>query len=150
MKKCENCGRNIENEVKFCSTCGSDFESDRKQRRSLFDRADIQNNKLMAAFAYMGILVLIPIFAAKESKFAISCKTGADTADRRNDVFCMLLDVESYCSVHFMAFVFYNKDCRDGKLCIPGACCYRDIKCSERKSEETADDWKYFECIGIV
>ena len=70
MKKCENCGRNIENEVKFCSTCGSDFESDRKQRRSSFDREDIQNNKLMAAFAYMGILVLIPIFAAKESKFA--------------------------------------------------------------------------------
>ena len=68
MKKCENCGRNIENEVKFCSTCGSDFESDRKQRRSSFDRADIQNNKLMAAFAY--ILVLISIFAAKESKFA--------------------------------------------------------------------------------
>lgn len=70
MKKCENCGRNIENEAKFCSTCGCDFESDRKQRRSSFDRADIQNNKLMAALAYMGILVLIPIFAAKESKFA--------------------------------------------------------------------------------
>lgn len=70
MKKCENCGRNIENEAKFCSTCGSDFGSDRKQRRSSFDRTDIQNNKLMAALAYMGILVLIPIFAAKESKFA--------------------------------------------------------------------------------
>ena len=54
----------------------------------------------------------------------------------------MLLDVEPYCSVHFMAVVFYSKDCGDGKLCISGVCCYRDIKCSQRKSEETADDWK--------
>ncbi len=31
---------------------------------------DIQKNKVMAVLAYFGILVLIPIFAAKESKFA--------------------------------------------------------------------------------
>lgn len=70
MKKCEKCGRNVENEAKFCPICGTYFESSRKQYRSMYERADIQNNKLMAALAYMGILVLIPIFAAKESKFA--------------------------------------------------------------------------------
>jgi uncharacterized membrane protein len=31
---------------------------------------DIQNNKVMAVLAYIGILVLVPLFAAKESPFA--------------------------------------------------------------------------------
>ena len=35
-----------------------------------FDQADIKSNKVMAILAYIGILVLIPIFAAKNSKFA--------------------------------------------------------------------------------
>ncbi len=35
-----------------------------------FDPADISSNKVMAILAYFGILVLIPIFAAKNSKFA--------------------------------------------------------------------------------
>lgn len=34
------------------------------------DEKDIQDNKMMAVLAYLGILVLVPIFAAKESKFA--------------------------------------------------------------------------------
>lgn len=34
------------------------------------DPADASSNKLMAVLAYIGILVLIPLFAAKESKFA--------------------------------------------------------------------------------
>ncbi len=35
-----------------------------------FDPKDIEQNKVMALLSYLGILVLIPIFAAKESKFA--------------------------------------------------------------------------------
>ncbi len=35
-----------------------------------FEQADIANNKGMAILAYFGPLVLIPIFAAKQSKFA--------------------------------------------------------------------------------
>ncbi len=31
---------------------------------------DVQNNKVFAILAYIGILVLVPILAAKESKFA--------------------------------------------------------------------------------
>ena len=34
------------------------------------DQADISSNKVMAIIAYFGILVLIPLFAAKDSKFA--------------------------------------------------------------------------------
>ena len=37
---------------------------------SEYDQNDINNNKVMAVLAYLGILVLVPIFAAKESKFA--------------------------------------------------------------------------------
>lgn len=35
-----------------------------------YDTQDINDNKLMAILAYIGILVLIPLFAAKKSKFA--------------------------------------------------------------------------------
>lgn len=35
-----------------------------------YDKVDIEQNKGMAVLAYLGILVLIPLFAAKESKFA--------------------------------------------------------------------------------
>ncbi|MBQ2742647.1 MAG: zinc ribbon domain-containing protein [Oscillospiraceae bacterium] len=35
-----------------------------------FDSHDIEQNKAMAILAYLGILVLIPIFAAPQSKFA--------------------------------------------------------------------------------
>ena len=35
-----------------------------------YDQADINSNKVMAILAYFGILFLIPLFAAKDSKFA--------------------------------------------------------------------------------
>lgn len=35
-----------------------------------FEQQDIEKNKFMAILAYFGILVLIPIFVAKDSKFA--------------------------------------------------------------------------------
>ena len=34
------------------------------------DPKDAQDNKVMGILAYLGILILIPIFAAKESRFA--------------------------------------------------------------------------------
>ncbi|MCQ2401955.1 MAG: hypothetical protein MJ059_08575 [Lachnospiraceae bacterium] len=34
------------------------------------DAADIQGNKIMGVFAYLGLLLLIPLFGAKNSKFA--------------------------------------------------------------------------------
>lgn len=37
---------------------------------SEFDPKDIEQNKVMAILAYFGILVLVPLFGAKESKFA--------------------------------------------------------------------------------
>lgn len=34
-----------------------------------FDRADVEKNKLMAVLSYLGILVVIPIIVAPDSKF---------------------------------------------------------------------------------
>ncbi len=41
-----------------------------KDHTAEFDQADIDANKGMAILAYLAILVLVPIFAAKESKYA--------------------------------------------------------------------------------
>ncbi len=42
-----------------------------------FDQNDVQSNRLMAALSYVGILVLIPLLAAKESPFArFHCNQG--------------------------------------------------------------------------
>lgn len=41
-----------------------------QQNANTPDANDVQQNKAMAILAYLGILVLVPIFAAKESKFA--------------------------------------------------------------------------------
>ncbi|MBQ9133136.1 MAG: hypothetical protein IJX64_01235 [Clostridia bacterium] len=35
-----------------------------------FDQNDIQQNKVMAVLAYFGLLFLVPLLAAKESKYA--------------------------------------------------------------------------------
>ena len=44
---------------------------------SEYDPQDIEKNKIMAIVAYFSILVLIPLFAAKESRFArFHCNQG--------------------------------------------------------------------------
>jgi len=43
---------------------------DTKDTTIEFDPTDIEQNKTMSILAYLGILVLIPIFAAKTSKYA--------------------------------------------------------------------------------
>lgn len=44
--------------------------NDTPDTTSEFEAEDIEKNKVMAVLAYIGILVLVPIFAAKDSKFA--------------------------------------------------------------------------------
>ena len=91
MKYCESCGAKIENNAKFCPVCGAKLnvsESDNKKQTQTrieeafknfanttnttadFSPEDIAKNKLMAAVAYLGVLVMIPLFVAKESPFA--------------------------------------------------------------------------------
>ncbi len=90
MAFCSKCGQQVEDGVKFCPACGAAIggteEPKAEEKKDLgaqisalndtadttadYDAQDIAANKAMAILAYLGILVLIPIFAAKESKFA--------------------------------------------------------------------------------
>ena len=98
MTYCGKCGAQVQDGVKFCQGCGAAVETkvennaQQAQQQSQppqndfsqkiqnlnntadttaeFDAQDITSNKAMAILAYFGPLVLIPIFAAKQSKFA--------------------------------------------------------------------------------
>ncbi|MDO5571116.1 MAG: zinc-ribbon domain-containing protein [Bacteroidales bacterium] len=91
MAYCSKCGTEIADEVRFCPSCGtpagaSAAQENRQQQQNTetkfsqtmnttdtsikFDPADVEKNKAMGVLAYLGILVLIPILAAKDSPFA--------------------------------------------------------------------------------
>ena len=85
MAFCKNCGTEIGNDVKFCPGCGATTDGvqenvyQQQEQAPVMDAAvntapymasDAQQNKVMAVLAYFGILVLVPIFAAKNSPFA--------------------------------------------------------------------------------
>ena len=90
MAKCRFCGEELENGAAFCSNCGGKVEADANSDRSFSDEVndkineftntadttseyttdDINSNKIMAVLSYLGILVLVPVFAAKNSPFA--------------------------------------------------------------------------------
>ena len=86
---CEKCGKELPEGAKFCEGCGTpvggaqaketpknSFEETLKNLGNTadvtgdFDAADIAKNKVLALFAYIGILFLIPLLAAPNSKFA--------------------------------------------------------------------------------
>lgn len=91
MAYCKKCGMKIVGSAKVCPVCGSagDTVTERpagewwadhtKRLRGLFkteddtgqfDHTDIEENKIAAALSYLGILVLVPLYAAKVSGFA--------------------------------------------------------------------------------
>ena len=93
MRTCEYCGGLLEEGVNTCSKCGAkvnppvnqnvqpnqqqvDYMAKLQELNNTpdttgeYDKNDIEQNKIMAVLAYFGILVLVPILAAKESKFA--------------------------------------------------------------------------------
>ncbi len=80
MGYCRNCGTELKGGEKECPACGIVQEKDalngRKQKGygekadMAFDSEDIRENKAMAALAYLGALVAVPLFFAKDSRFA--------------------------------------------------------------------------------
>ncbi len=80
MQYCKHCGKPMEDNARFCTACGAKNEptvqeafqkaTNMQDTTAAYDENDIQKNKVMAVMAYLGILVLIPIFAAKQSPFA--------------------------------------------------------------------------------
>jgi len=91
MAKCSRCGTEVANNVKFCPTCGNNLLAGQQQQQqrnnqninqtiqnfnntndhtSQFNKADVEQNKIMAVFAYFGILFIIPLLAAPNSQYA--------------------------------------------------------------------------------
>ena len=68
MAFCNKCGAQIAPNATFCPSCGA--QSNETQQQGYAGGNDEANNKAMGILAYLGILVLVPIFAAKESPFA--------------------------------------------------------------------------------
>lgn len=87
MMFCQKCGKELPDDAKFCPGCGATTDAQTQKTESAFEKQvdaftdtpdttagfmpdDIAQNKGYAVLAYLGALVLIPLFAAKNSKFA--------------------------------------------------------------------------------
>lgn len=87
MSYCRKCGKPVNESDSFCASCGEKIENgsadafykagekfaeanNTPDTTESFDENDIKDNKVLAVFAYLGILVLIPILAAPKSKFS--------------------------------------------------------------------------------
>lgn len=81
MAFCKKCGAELDAGTKFCPKCGeaannggnkNDFSKivDMPDSTSEYNAEDIAKNKIISLFSYIWILFLVPMFAAKDSKFA--------------------------------------------------------------------------------
>ena len=99
MAFCGKCGTQVEENIRFCSNCGEAMAAPASEQQAPpaaeqpaanqndfsakvaalnntadttadYDATDIANNKAMGILAYFGPLCFIPMFAAKDSKFA--------------------------------------------------------------------------------
>lgn len=90
MPFCSKCGTKYDEGTKFCPGCGvnlgvdasaggtgkNGFDESFKKINNTpdstaeYDQNDINQNKVMAVLAYIGLLFLIPLLAAKESRYA--------------------------------------------------------------------------------
>lgn len=89
MRQCPSCGNTIDENAKFCPVCGT--KTQKKSESSSFQMKledfinnftntanttadysaeDIDKNRPVAILAYLGLLFLVPLFAAKDSPFA--------------------------------------------------------------------------------
>ncbi|MDC1809374.1 zinc-ribbon domain-containing protein [Bacteroides uniformis] len=83
MAFCGKCGQQVNEGVKFCPSCGAPMGvvqksapepafsklNDTVDNTAQFTPQEIEEGKVMSILAYLGILVLVPILAGKESKY---------------------------------------------------------------------------------
>lgn len=82
---CRNCHESIDEHATYCPFCGAPVQPTRENHTGNdpfaafsnvedvtdeFDADDIQQNKGIAVLSYLGLLFLIPLLAAKNSRFA--------------------------------------------------------------------------------
>lgn len=89
MAFCPKCGKEVADDAVFCAGCGANLaggaqnaqqgESVQEKAKELlntpdttnqFDPTDINDNKVLAVLSYIGILVLVPLIAAPNSRYA--------------------------------------------------------------------------------
>lgn len=84
MAICEKCKNQIPDDAAGCPVCDAATEpaaqndfvakvqelNNTADTTAQFDRNDIEKNKILALFSYIGILFLVPLLAAKDSAYA--------------------------------------------------------------------------------
>lgn len=89
MRYCSSCGNHIDEKAKICPVCGAKTEkssggssfqakledfinnfTNTANTTADYSSDDINKNRHMAILAYLGLLFLVPLLAAKESPFA--------------------------------------------------------------------------------
>jgi uncharacterized membrane protein len=73
---------------------------DNLNQQGAYESADIEQNKVMAVLAYLGPLVLVPILAAKDSKFA---KFHANQG-----LVLFICSIVYWIALMFISFVLYS------------------------------------------
>lgn len=71
MAFCRNCGNEIDDQAVVCVKCGTAVEGKTipVQPQTIGGDADVQQNKGIAWLSYLGILILVPLFARKNSDY---------------------------------------------------------------------------------
>lgn len=69
MAFCRNCGQQIADDATVCAACGTPVEAQAQQAQPVQQPTDPTQDKSLAWLSYLGILLLIPLFARKASKF---------------------------------------------------------------------------------
>ena len=72
MAFCKSCGAEVPEGTKFCQACGAPVEEPIVNNGATYGPADdVSKNKGLAILSYFGILFIVPLLAAKDSKFAM-------------------------------------------------------------------------------
>ncbi len=70
MIQCKKCGTWAPDGTNYCPSCGSHLDAPQYgYDPELYSEEDIQQNRFMAVFSYLGILFLIPLIAGKHSPY---------------------------------------------------------------------------------
>lgn len=86
MAFCTKCGAEMPDDAKVCPSCGAPVPAEEtgtadfgaklaglnqtEDTTSQFDPADVEKNKVYALLAYIGLLFLVPLLAAPQSRYA--------------------------------------------------------------------------------